>query len=159
VPGGNSGHGAHVISAHEFLVGDVRRPLNVLAAAVGFVLLIACANVANLLLARGVKWQRELTIRHALGASRLRMVRQFAMECLWLAFIGALAGIPIAVLGTDLLKRIAPVDIPRLASASLDVRVLGYMSIVTVVTAILAGIGPAFQVFRVDPNEALKETS
>jgi putative ABC transport system permease protein len=159
VPGGNSGHGAHVISAHEFLVGDVRRPLNVLAAAVGFVLLIACANVANLLLARGVKWQRELTIRHALGASRLRMVRQFSMECLWLAFIGALAGLPIAVLGTDLLKAIAPVDIPRLAEASLDLRVLGYMSIVTLATAILAGIGPAFQVFRVDPNEALKETS
>jgi putative ABC transport system permease protein len=159
VPGGNSGHGAQVVSAHESMVGNVRRPLNVLAASVGFVLLIACANVANLLLARGVRWQRELAIRHALGASRFRMVRQFSMECLWLAVLGAVVGTPIAILGTELLKSIAPIDIPRLNTASLDVTVLVFMTGVTLLTALLAGIGPALQVASVDPNEALKETS
>jgi putative ABC transport system permease protein len=159
VPGQNQGHASYVIGLREEMVGTVRPSLVVLAGAVGFVLLIACANVGNLLLARGASVQRELAIRQAVGAGRLQVLRQYAMECLWLGVLGAAVAVPIAVLGTDLLKASAPGEIPLLSEARLDLTVLIYMIGLAVLTALLSGLGAAFQVARVSPSEVLKESN
>ncbi len=102
----NQGHGAHVIALREQLVGDVRASLLILMAAVGFILLIACVNVANLLLARGSSRGREVAVRVALGAGRGRIVQQVVMECLSLAALAALVAVPVTVWGVRTLKAI-----------------------------------------------------
>jgi predicted permease len=157
VPNRNQEHGAHLQPLRERLVGDVQSSLVVLAVAVGFVLLIACANVANLLMARGVMRHRELAIRQAIGASRTRIVRQFLMECLWLAALSLGAALPLAICGTDLLKAIAPTNIPRLNEARLDWLVVAYLIGITLISAFASSLAPALQAMRIAPNDALKE--
>ena len=136
--------------------GPVRPALLVLLSAVGLVLLVACANVANLLLARGSARRREVAVRTALGASGLRMMRQFAAEGLLLAMVAAAIGAGLAVGGVRLLVALAPADIPRIADASVDLRVLTITLVVALGAGLLFGMVPALQARRVDLQGSLK---
>jgi putative ABC transport system permease protein len=155
----NLGHASYVIGLREQMVGRVRPSLLVLAGAVGFVLLIACANVGNLLLARGASTRRELAIRQAIGAGRFQVLRQYAIECLWLGLFSAAASIPIALLGTNVLKASAPGEIPLLSEARLDFVVLFYTLGLAALTAVLSGLGAALYGAWVNPSDALKESN
>ena len=139
------------------MVGDVRPALLVLLGAVGCVLLIACDNVANLLLARATSRQREMAIRAALGAGRGRMIRQVLSESLVLASAGGVLGALLALWVTDFLVRLIPEDIPRLSAIHLDSHVLVFTIAVSVVTGLLFGMAPALQVSRSGLSESLRE--
>jgi putative ABC transport system permease protein len=134
-----------VVGMLDAVTGRARTALFVLMAAVVFVLLIACANVANLLLARGVARERELALRVALGASRARIYRQLLTESLLLGAGGAAAGLAVAIAGIRSLTSIAPVTLPRLEHAGIDARVLAFTAAVTVATTVLFGVLPAWQ--------------
>lgn len=144
-PRTNGNTSTTVISLREALVGDVRTPLLVLLAAVGVVLLIACTNVAGLLLVRGIAREREIAIRTALGAGRARLVRALFTESTALAALGGLAGTLLALWGTALVTRVSWVDIPLLGETRLDGWVLGFIAFVTLVTVLLFGLLPAWQ--------------
>src|SRR5688572_13194344 len=148
-----------VLSLTDEVVGTVRRSVWLLFAAVGFLLLIACANVANLLLARAEGRQREIAVRAALGAGGTRVVRQLLTESLVLTTIAALAGLVLAFGGVRFLAWWNPADIPRVADVSLDLRVLAFTAAVALVTSVLFSTVPAFRALRIDLNNALKDGS
>jgi putative ABC transport system permease protein len=141
----------------ENVVGDVQRALLILLGAVGFVLLIACANVANLLLARGEERQREMVVRTTMGAGRLRMVRQLLTESLALALAGGALGSLLAVSGTRLLAALDPVSLPRAAGVSVDGAVLAFALAATVATGLIFGTAPALQAARQEARTGLRE--
>ena len=154
---GNSGLGVRLVPLHEEIVGDVRRPLLVLLGAVGLVLLIACANVTNLLLTRSSGRQRELAIRSALGAGRGRLLRQMLTESIVLAMAGGAAGVLLAAWSIDLLQLLAPPALPRLSSIRIDGRVLGFAFAAAVGTGLLFGIAPAVHAAGSSASGQLKE--
>ena len=156
-PETNAGWGVTIIPLHERFVGDVRLAMLVLLGAVTFLLLIACANVANLLLVRSTARQKEIAIRKALGATRGRLIRQFLTESLLLAMAGGLVGSLLAVFGINILIALSPGNIPRIGEASLDVRVLGFTLGLSLLTGIIFGLAPALNASNPDLNESLKE--
>ncbi len=153
----NAGIGIRLVTMHEELVGDVKRPLLILLGAVCFVLLIAFANVANLLLTRAASRQRELAIRAALGADRGRLVRQLLTESVVLGLLGGAAGLMLAILSTDLLQTLAPAELPRLPDITIDRQVLAYVAGASVFTSLLFGLVPALHASRRDSGGHLKE--
>jgi putative ABC transport system permease protein len=146
-----------IVPLQEMLVGDVRTALLVLFAAVGFVLLIACANFAGLLVARNVVRRQELLIRAALGAGRMRLIRQALVESSLLAIFGGTAGLVLAKWGTRLLLSFKPAALERFRGVSLDGRVLLFVFGVSLLTGIVFGIAPAWSASRTDFAESLKE--
>ena len=141
----------------EDLVGDYPRRMFTLLGAVGFVLLIACGNVANLLLARGAVRAGELAVRAALGAGRGRIARQLLTESVVLAILSAIAGLALAAVGIRALVAAAPPGVPRLEQTTLDPYVLGFTCVVTLVSAMLFGVVPALRAARVDVQTVIKE--
>src|SRR5262249_18000736 len=139
---GDSGFNPLVVGLLDHVVGDVRPSLWLLVGAAALVLLIACANVANLLLARGASRAREMSLRAALGAGRARLVRQLLTESVALAFVGGLAGFLVALWGVDLLLALAPSSLPRTDEIAVDGWVLGFSIGLTAVTGIAFGLLP-----------------
>jgi putative ABC transport system permease protein len=147
-PSTNAGLGAHVRPLHEEVVGNVRPLVLLLQIAVAVLLLIACANVAHLLLGQAAGRQAEMSLRVALGAGRSRLVRQLLIETLLVAVPGGVAGLALAVAGVRALVAVAPPNLPRLAEIAVDGTVLAFTIGMTLVTAIVFGLGPALQTAR-----------
>src|SRR2546430_9244612 len=156
-PDTNTHKGIRVESALLALVGDVRPALLILLGAVACVLLIACANVANLLLARAMVRHKEMAVRSALGASRLRVVRQVLTESLLLSLAGGALGLVLAVWWSDLLVALGKENIPRALQVGLDWRVLGFTLLISVLTGVVFGLVPALHSSKTELTESLKE--
>jgi predicted permease len=147
----------NIAPMQELMTGDIKPILLLLLGAVGFVLLIACANIANLLLARALARQREMAIRAALGASRWRVIRQLLTESVLLALTGALLGLLLAFWSVDALSHLTGVHLPRAQEVGLDLRVLGFALCVSLLSGLAFGLAPAVQASKPDLNETLKE--
>ncbi|MFL6227896.1 MAG: ABC transporter permease [Pyrinomonadaceae bacterium] len=156
-PDADTGRGVRLLRINELLVGAVRRTLLVLMAAVGFVLLIACANVANLLLARAAGRTREIAIRAALGAGRLRLVQQFVTEGFVLSLAGGTLGVLLAWWGMTPLGALAFPFLPRAGEIGIDARVLAFTLAVAALTSVVFGLAPAAQSVHVSVQESLKD--
>ncbi|HJR59602.1 MAG TPA: ABC transporter permease [Vicinamibacterales bacterium] len=156
-PSSNAGRGVRIEPLHDRIVGDVRQALLMLLGAVAVVLLIACANVASLLLARASGRQRELAIRTALGASRARLIRQLLVESLVLGVVGGLFGLLLGVWAIDLLVAIIPEGVPRIQEIGLDVRVAAAALLVSLVSAMLFGLVPSLQASKGDSSAVLRD--
>jgi len=147
-----------VVSLHDHLIGETNQVLWLLLGAVTFVLLIGCANVANLLLASGAARQKEMAIRTALGASRWRVMRQLFTESTILALTGGAVGVLVAIWGLAAITKLLPGDFPRLNEIHLDLRILGFTFAASVLTGILFGLAPALQISRADVQGSIRET-
>ena len=156
-PDTNSRKGIFVEPALHALVGDVRFPLLMLLGAVACVLLIACANVANLLLARATSRYKEMAIRSALGASRVRVIRQMLTESVLLAVVGGGVGLVLAVWWSDLLVALGKEDIPRALQVGVDWRVLSFTAGLSILTGLVFGVVPAFHSSKTELTDCLKE--
>ena len=156
-PNNNKGLGALIVPLQEQIAGDSRTALLVLLGAVSFVLLVACVNVANLLLARASVRSKELAIRASLGASRACIIRQIIVECLPLALIGGLCGVLLATWGIDLISSLLPASLPRANAIGVNARVLGFTFAVGLLTIVIFGLLPAFQAARTDLRESMSE--
>ena len=157
LPQFNKGWGVRLVPLADELSGQVRPALLVLTGAVAFVLLIACANVANLFLARGAARRPEIAIRAALGAGRSRIVRQLLTESLLLALLGGAAGLLMARWSLRVLLAISPVDITRMGHVELSYALLGFTALLSFSTAVISGFIPALETARIDLQEALKD--
>jgi len=153
----NEGLGVGVTNMHTALAGDYREALLILLGVVTCVLLVACANVANLMLARAMARQKEVAVRTALGASRWRIVRQLLTESLLLGTAGGALGLLLAMWGLDLLLAAIPIKLPFWMNFGLDLRVLGFTLVVSLLTGLVFGIAPALHASHSDLNETLKE--
>ena len=157
-PDSNSGNGIRMRPLLEIYVSDIRRALWVIFGAVAFVLLIACANIANLLLARATARRKEMAIRSALGAGRWRIARQLLTESILLSIVGGTLGLLIGRWGIKLILYMSPDAIPRSHEIGLDWKVLGFTIVISFLTGILFGLVPALQAGEVDVHETLKDT-
>jgi len=156
-PDTNTHRSLRVDSALTALVGDIRPTLLILLGAVACVLLIACANVANLLLARATSRHKEMAIRAAMGASRMRVIRQLLTESVLLSLLGGAVGLLLAVWWSDLLIALGKEDIPRAVNVGIDLRVLGFTLGVSILTGVIFGLAPAFHSAKRELIDALKE--
>ena len=155
----DAGVGALIVPLQEQISGDSRKALLVLLGAVAFVLLVACVNVANLLLARASARNKELAIRASLGASRWRIVRQVVIECLPLAVIGGICGALLATWGIQLISTLLPESLPRGNAIAVNARVLAFTFALAVLTILIFGLLPAFQAARTDLRDSLTEST
>jgi putative ABC transport system permease protein len=156
-PRNNKGRGVHLVSLTEDTVGNIRRTLLTLLGAVAFVLLVACANVANLLLARSTARQKEMAIRLSLGATRRQIIQQLLIESLMLALVGGLCGLLLAMWGTGFVEGVGAKINPLLQTIQMDWRVLSFTLALSLITGIIFGLAPAWQTAKTDLSEALKE--
>jgi putative ABC transport system permease protein len=156
-PDSNAGTGVVLVPLRTQMVGGYQKPLIVLLVAVGFILLIACANVANLMMSRTAARDREIAIRRAMGAGQLRLIRQMLTESILLASLGGLLGLLLASWGVQLLLGLTPKDIPRLEGVSVDRAALLFTFIVSIATGVLFGLAPAWHARSLSLNESLRE--
>ncbi len=157
-PEADAGHDIKLVSMKEDLVGNVQPLLLMLLAAVGFLMLIACANVANLLLARSVARSREFAIRSALGASQVRMIRQLLAESMLLSALGGAVGLMLAYCGKKTLLNALPAALPRSDEISLDSKVLFFTLVMSLVTGVIFGLVPALKATQTNPQEIMKQS-
>jgi putative ABC transport system permease protein len=158
-PGKELGQNLRLFSLHEYVVGDVGRSLLVLLGAVGFILLIACANVANLLLARGLARRQEMAVRASLGAGRFRLVRQLLTESVFLSLFGGLVGLLLGLWGVRVFLSLVPArELPRIHEIHVDGWVLAFAALVSLVTGLLFGLAPGIQLSGGELTESLKQT-